>query len=73
MHEKVRSEENKAGKGDWECVVGLQFGEYVGKRKGLGKKVALKQRFEGGERLSHADIYLAEESSRKEEWQVQRP
>lgn len=54
-------------------MVGLQFGEYVGKRKGLGKKVALKQRFEGGERLSHADIYLAEESSRKEEWQVQRP
>lgn len=39
----------------------------------LGEKVALKQRFEGGERLSHADIYLAEESSRKEEWQVQRP
>lgn len=53
--------------------MGLQSGEYVGKRKGLGEKMTLKQRFEGGEGVSHADIYLAEESSRKEEWQVQRP
>ena len=58
----MRSKENKAGKGDRECVVGLQFGDYVGKRKGLGEKVTLKLRFEGGEKVSHADIYLAEAS-----------
>lgn len=48
-------------------MVGLQFGEGVGKRKGLGEKVTLKLRVEGGERVSHAGIYLAEERSRKEE------
>ena len=54
---KAISEKDKAGEEDWECVVTLQFGKYVGVRKGLGEKATFKQRFEGDEGVSHADIW----------------
>ena len=51
VYQQVRSEKHKAGEEDWECAVVVQFGEFVGKRKGPGEKVMLKQR-------SFFEVYL---------------